>query len=191
MILWNASSSKPTSSKTSNVIDPAEGSRPRLGLVATPTFAPMKQDHKSMRPTILAMDLEGTLISNAVSQIPRPGLYQFLESAKCLFDELVIFTTVPEPKFRQIADLLTCEGAVPSWFGNLAYTRWTGPTKDLSNASADIGSAWLLDDYAPYVHPGQEQYWVQIELFGSPYQEDDTGLDDAMAAIRKRLRECL
>jgi hypothetical protein len=106
LILWNASSSKPTSSKTSNVIDPAEGSRPRLGLVATPTFAPMKQDHKSMRPTILAMDLEGTLISNAVSQIPRPGLYQFLESAKCLFDELVIFTTVPEPKFRQIADLL-------------------------------------------------------------------------------------
>lgn len=27
-----------------------------------------------MKPTILAMDLEGTLISNAVSQIPRPGL---------------------------------------------------------------------------------------------------------------------
>ena len=30
-----------------------------------------------MRPSILALDLEGTLISNAVSQIPRPGLYNF------------------------------------------------------------------------------------------------------------------
>lgn len=31
-----------------------------------------------MTPTILAMDLEGTLISNVVSQIPRPGLLDFL-----------------------------------------------------------------------------------------------------------------
>lgn len=143
-----------------------------------------------MRPTILAMDLEGTLISNAVSQIPRPGLYQFLESAKSLFEGLVMFTTVPEPRFRQIADLLTSEGAVPSWFASLPYTQWTGPTKDLSKVSASIGSVWLLDDHAPYVHPGQDQYWIQVELFGSPYQADDTGLDDAIARIRMRLSEC-
>lgn len=31
-----------------------------------------------MRPTVLALDLEGTLISNAMSQIPRPGLHAFL-----------------------------------------------------------------------------------------------------------------
>jgi hypothetical protein len=34
-----------------------------------------------MKPTILALDLEGTLISNAISQIPRPGLHCFLEDA--------------------------------------------------------------------------------------------------------------
>jgi hypothetical protein len=28
---------------------------------------------------VIALDLEGTLISNAVSQFPRPGLYSFLE----------------------------------------------------------------------------------------------------------------
>ena len=28
---------------------------------------------------VIALDLEGTLISNAHSQIPRPGLYRFLE----------------------------------------------------------------------------------------------------------------
>jgi len=59
-----------------------------------------------MRPTILALDLEGTLISNAVSQIPRPGLYQFLEVAHELFEHLVIYTTVPEAAFRRISRLL-------------------------------------------------------------------------------------
>mgnify|MGYP004712337163 CR=1 FL=1 len=55
-----------------------------------------------MRPTILAMDLEGTLISNAVSQIPRPGLYQFLEAVNSKFDRLGIYTTVPEALLRSI-----------------------------------------------------------------------------------------
>lgn len=72
----------------------------RRGLVAVPTFTPAKEDHYTMRPSILALDLEGTLISNAVSQIPRPGLYEFLESAKSLFEGLVIFTTVPESTLR-------------------------------------------------------------------------------------------
>lgn len=35
-----------------------------------------------VRPTILALDLEGTLISNAISQIPRPGLKTFLEDMR-------------------------------------------------------------------------------------------------------------
>lgn len=52
-----------------------------------------------MRPTILALDLEGTLISNAVSQIPRPGLYSFLEHVQGQFDQLVMFTTVEEGLF--------------------------------------------------------------------------------------------
>lgn len=143
-----------------------------------------------MRPTILAMDLEGTLISNAVSQIPRPGLHEFLESAKSLFDGLVIFTTVPEPRFREIAGLLACEGAVPGWFTDLPYIDWTGPTKDLAYVSQTIGSAWLLDDYAPYVQPGQEHCWIPVQLFCSPYLGDDAGLTFAIATIRKRLNEC-
>ncbi len=48
-----------------------------------------------MKPTILALDLEGTLISNAISQIPRPGLYRFQEDIQLLFDQLMMFTTVP------------------------------------------------------------------------------------------------
>lgn len=127
------------------------------------------------------------MISNAVSQIPRPGLYRFLESAQTLFEHLVMFTTVPEPRFREIADLLAGEGAAPRWFTKLPYTEWSGATKDLGTVSATIGSAWLLDDHAAYVHPGQEHCWVKIELFGSPYRADDTGLDDVLATLRQRL----
>ncbi|WP_239510823.1 hypothetical protein [Stenotrophomonas maltophilia] len=42
-----------------------------------------------MKPPILAIDLEGTLISNAISQIPKPGLYRFLEDVNLLFDRLM------------------------------------------------------------------------------------------------------
>lgn len=140
-----------------------------------------------MRPTILALDLEGTLISNAISQIPRPGLFQFLESVHSQFDELVMFTTVPESLTQSIAGLLVREGSAPEWFSQLPYVQWSGKTKDLSYVCPRLGSALLLDDYGPYVHPGQEQFWVEIPLFGSPYSDDDKGLKVAAEHLNERL----
>jgi len=107
-----------------------------------------------MKPTILAMDLEGTLISNAVSQIPRPGLFPFLEYVRTRFSQLVIFTSVSEPLARKICVLLVTEGAAPAWFALLPYVDWDGPTKDLRFVASDVGQTLLLDDHAPYVHPG-------------------------------------
>lgn len=82
-----------------------------------------------MKPYILAMDLEGTLISHAINQIPRPGLYEFLESMRLQFDRLVMFTTVPETLVRKIGHLLASEGAAPSWFHLLDYIEWSGKTR--------------------------------------------------------------
>ncbi|HHA2734538.1 TPA: NIF family HAD-type phosphatase [Stenotrophomonas maltophilia] len=140
-----------------------------------------------MRPTILAMDLEGTLISNAVSQIPRPGLCSFLETVNELFEHLVIYTSVPEPAFRTIAALLVGEGRVPAWFAQLPYTNWSGATKDLRHVSPILGAALLLDDYKCYIHPGQEAYWVEADLFASPYGASDNGLDAILGKLRQRL----
>lgn len=137
-----------------------------------------------MKPTILALDLEGTLISNAISQIPRPGLHQFLEDVQSQFIQLMMFTTVSEERFRSIADLLAREGSAPMWFTGLHCVQWTGKTKDLRLAAPCLGEALLLDDHGPYVHPGQEHLWVQIPLFGSPYPPDDDGL---MVAFRRLL----
>ncbi|EKT4072011.1 NIF family HAD-type phosphatase [Stenotrophomonas geniculata] len=136
-----------------------------------------------MRPTILALDLEGTLISNAISQIPRPGLYRFLEEIHARFDRLVMFTTVPEQRFRSIATLLVREGCAPEWFADLEYIIWSGQTKDLRLASPTLGDTLLLDDYGPYVHSGQEHLWIQVPLFGYPYPEDDDGLHSALRSL--------
>ena len=141
-----------------------------------------------MKPTILALDLEGTLISNAISQIPRPGLYRFLEEVQALFDQLTMFTTVPEDRFRSIAALLAREGSAPAWFVELPYIRWSGKTKDLRLASPNLGEAILLDDHGPYVHPGQEHLWVQAPLFGSPYSSDDDGLSLVLHRLLDRTR---
>lgn len=140
-----------------------------------------------MKPTILAMDLEGTLISNAVSQIPRPGLFAFLGYVHVEFSHLVIFTTVPEPLARQICSLLVAERAAPAWFAQLPYVKWTGTTKDLHFVAADPAQVLLLDDHGPYVHPGQEGHWVEVPLFGSPYADDDDGLEIAKLRIGERL----
>ena len=142
-----------------------------------------------MKPTILALDLEGTLISNAVSQIPRPGLHRFLEDVRSQFEELVLFTTVPEALARRIAGLLAREGSVPAWFVELRYIHWSGRTKDLSYVSPHVGEALLLDDHGPYVHDGQERLWVEIPLFGSPYSSDDDGLQIAAERLTDRIIE--
>ena len=80
---------------------------------------------------VLALDLEGTLISNAMSQIPRPGLHAFLSRCRELFTRIVMFTTVDEASFRKIEQSLVEEGFAPDWFATLKYVQWHGETKDL------------------------------------------------------------
>lgn len=77
---------------------------------------------------LLCLDLEGTLISNAVSQIPRPGLYSFLESVSRICD-LALYTSVSPERLQSIQDVLIREKAVPPWFINLPSFHPKGTTK--------------------------------------------------------------
>ena len=140
-----------------------------------------------MRPTILALDLEGTLISNAVSPIPRPELLSFLQFARDAFKEVVLFTTVPKPSALKIAALLASEGHVPQWFAEVRYIDWTGSTKNLLLVSPQLGEALLIDDHEPYVHPGQHALWVEAPLFASPYPAEDAGMRISQRRIEQRL----
>ncbi len=140
-----------------------------------------------MRPSILALDLEGTLISNAVSQIPRPGLRDFLNHAQATFDEVVLFTTVARHSALRIASLLTEEGHVPPWFAEVRYVEWTGSTKDLRFVSPLLGQTLLLDDHRSYVHLDQQLFWVEAPLFASPYPTNDCGLQICQRRIEERV----
>ncbi|MCH8619605.1 NIF family HAD-type phosphatase [Undibacterium sp. TS12] len=136
------------------------------------------------RPTTLALDLEGTLISNAMSQIPRPGLHDFLIRCAKLFPRMAMFTTVKEDKFRQIARLLVEESMAPAWFANIEYVNWQGETKNLEFVPDSVVSdIVLVDDFEIYVHPSQEAQWLQIRYFDFPYADDDRGLAEALEKL--------
>lgn len=60
----------------------------------------------SSRPRVLALDLEGTLISNALSIFPRPGLRDFLEDCRASAPAIVLFTAVSASRVRTIQQLL-------------------------------------------------------------------------------------
>ncbi|MGW9065606.1 NIF family HAD-type phosphatase [Achromobacter animicus] len=131
---------------------------------------------------------DGTLISNAASQIPRPGLFEFLERCRELFPRIVMFTTVSEARFRAIAELLAQEHLAPAWFAQLEYVQWSGTTKDMTSVpDSEVTDCVLVDDFEDYVHPGQHSQWVSIECFAHPYLESDTGLIAAIKALERRV----
>lgn len=132
----------------------------------------------------IALDLEGTLISNAVSQFPRPGLYDFLEFCSASCRQVVLFTAVPEELARRILDLLVEEKAAPPWFRSVPYVEWDLHFKDLDNIpSADASRSLIVDDNPDYILPEQRSCWIPVEKYQSPYPDDDEGLDRARRLI--------
>jgi len=63
-------------------------------------------------PRILALDLEGTLISG--TQIARPGLFEFLIDCDALFERVVVLATLNEPQFGELAACLIAMALRPS-----------------------------------------------------------------------------
>lgn len=123
---------------------------------------------------IIVLDIEGTLISNAVSIFPRYGLYKFLTFLKGKYDKIVIMTYLDERVFRKIANILCKEGTTPDWFENLEYIDWKdkSPYKDLRFVSDDISDIYIIDDMEKYIVPEQKEHWIQIESFDRPYKRD-------------------
>lgn len=138
--------------------------------------------------SVLALDLEGTLISNAISQIPRPGLFSFLISCRALFPRIVMYTTVSEARFRAIARLLVSEGAAPDWFAEFDVVNWNGKKKDLALISdAALEDCLLVDDFEGYVQGGQREQWVRVACFGQPYDMSDRELESTLLELRHRV----
>ena len=136
---------------------------------------------------VLALDLEGTLISNAVSVFPRPGLREFLDFCHEAFDKVVLFTSVPENRARKIIQFLADEDLAPAWFRDIEYVVWNGEYKDLNFV---IGftpkEVLLIDDQERYIHPEQKEQWLPIQEYVYPYSDNDQVLKDLERCLRSR-----
>lgn len=124
-----------------------------------------------MGDLILALDLEGVLITNAISQFPRPGLMTFLQQCEDLFghENICIFTTVNEKRFREIAKRLVLEGTAPRWFSEIRHIKWVGEHKDLRFVDDDISNVIILDDYPPYIKQTQKHRLIQVNQYLEPH----------------------
>ena len=143
--------------------------------------------HDTASRKTLALDLEGTLISNAMSQFPRPGLYEFLSEVERLFARVVLFTAVSTPRARAILELLVDEGEAPEWARTMQIIDWHGEKKDLRFVEPEAPERCLLvDDIEAYVLDGQHSQWIPIEEFGHPYPSDDRELERTLELLRAR-----
>ncbi|MEL6347538.1 MAG: NIF family HAD-type phosphatase [Myxococcota bacterium] len=141
-----------------------------------------------MSISTLALDLEGTLISNAMSQFPRPGLWDFLTFCFTRYDVL-LFTAVREARARRVVERLVTEGDAPAPFATIPYVPWEGEYKDVRfllrlRPSLDIAQVRLVDDLEMYVHPEQKHLWIPIVGWHAPYPAEDTALASLMTDLQ-------
>ena len=136
--------------------------------------------------TTLALDLEGTLISNAVSQFPRHGLREFLSWCNDHFPRIVLFTAVRPELARAIIVDLAARGDAPPWFASIEVVVWSGRHKDLAFiARCRPEEAVIVDDQEAYILDSQKDRWVAIPEYARPFTVQDDGLWQA----RKMLEE--
>jgi hypothetical protein len=139
------------------------------------------------RHAIIALDLEGVLISTAVSQFPRPGLYRFLEGCHRL-GRVVLYTTVPPERVRPIAERLVVEGQAPDWFRQVEIVDW--PRRGGKDLNAIPGAAGatvvLVDDMIENALPGQEAQCIEAAGYTGVEHEDD-----ALAQVLEELTQRL
>jgi NLI interacting factor-like phosphatase len=135
---------------------------------------------------VLALDLERTLIDDALSGRPRPGLRDFLAFCHERFERVTMFTTVEEADAREVMEALADLGFVPpGLLARLEYVGWSGEYKDLRFVvGATPGEVVLVDDAAGWVRPDQRARWVAIAAW-------DGGPDGELPRVRDLLEEWL
>lgn len=140
------------------------------------------------RESVIALDLEGTLISNAVSQFPRPGLRRFLDFCKTNFDAIYLYTAVRDELCVPILRTMVDEATAPEWILEIPFVQWDGSVKDLANIpNTKIRDCLLVDDNPDYIVDEQRHQWIAIEKFESPYPDTDRELERVQRLITKRL----
>lgn len=127
---------------------------------------------------LICLDIEGTLVSNAVSLFPRPHLCHFLLEVNKLAN-LVLYTSVSSARTKKIQNLLVDEGVVPDWFAKLdalspPYT--TKPRVLAASYAPGASRFFLVDDQRACVEENEADWWVAVHEYLPPYDVDDEKL---------------
>lgn len=140
-----------------------------------------------MKKKVLALDLEGTLVSNAMSQMPRQGLFQFLEWAFAAFPRVELFTAVQAEEAREVIVGLVNLGDAPVQLAKIPIVTWSGRYKSLEFVEdADPAECLIVDDDEEWIRPEDRDSWVEIKLWETPYRADDE-LQRVRMEIQKKL----
>ncbi|QDU93749.1 NIF family HAD-type phosphatase [Lignipirellula cremea] len=140
------------------------------------------------RESIIALDLEGTLVSNAVSQFPRAGLRDFLDFCYASFDVVCLYTAVSDELCGPILATMVAEENAPRQMLSIPLIQWDRSVKDLANIpSAEIHQCLIVDDNPDYIVPGQRSQWIPIDKFTPPYADSDVELARIQCVIAARL----
>jgi hypothetical protein len=135
---------------------------------------------------VLALDLERTLIDDALNARPRPGLLGFLTFCHERFERVALFTTVEEEDARDVLRDLARRGHLPpGLLERLEYVGWSGEYKDLGLVPGAAPEAVLLvDDDGGWVRPDQRSRWVAVAGWdGGP----DSELERVRSVLEGRL----
>ncbi len=135
---------------------------------------------------MIALDLEASLIDNAISGVARPGLRTFIEFCLEAFERVALLTTVEETDAREVLYALADAGHVPEEFTSVEYIDWQGRYKDLRCVNnVTLGEILFLDDDESWIHPEQTAQWISIK----PWHGDteDTELSRVRKVISERL----
>ncbi|WP_449288379.1 NIF family HAD-type phosphatase [Marinobacter salarius] len=145
------------------------------------------ESNKQLINALVCLDLEGTLISNAVSQIPRPHLFEFLEALSRISD-IALFTSVSEERTEAIKILLVDERFAPKWFKDLPSLHPKGTIKSMGLVPnrERYQAIFLVDDQIAVVEEGESDWHIHVKEYRPPYRQDDRELIRVLEQIQQR-----
>lgn len=141
----------------------------------------------------ITLDLEGTLISSAVSQFPRNGVRQFLDFCLSTKKELMWFTAVKTEKVHDIVNLFVEEGYFPEECLKIQCVEWINlPNynvhfKDLELTNYKSNEVLAVDDWPGVYLPDQLSQLITVKEFEYPYSSIDDELQRVQLEISKRI----
>ena len=146
--------------------------------------------------SVIALDLEATLVDNVIDQTPRPGLYDFLEQVMRHFSFIVLYTAVREEVARGTLNHLHEQGLLPPGFPeprDMPIVRWSGHSeykdlkfvRDLFDDPPPVENIWIIDDDPEWVHPDQLAQLIPIRPFEPTRHVEEDGFKEVLEHVSK------